>query len=232
LWKALKQTVQSLPLYPTHKSYVREKILPQEPLISYEQLSARLGIPTGEAMVILSELRIMAHEVPEELSSPATEPPKYMLGSMGGTFNHIHFGHLMLLATAFRTAERVIVGVTGDDFVKTLGKKHEVRAYEERLTDLTKSLREHGWFDRAQIVELRDAYGPPAHDAAVEVIIVSPSSIKTALELNSVRVDKMMQPLVIVVCPLVLAEDGKPISSTRIAAGEVTADGRLLTRPS
>jgi hypothetical protein len=57
LWLILVETAQSLPMYRHHKAYVRESILPEEPDVSAEDLTHRLDITLGEAMVILAELR-------------------------------------------------------------------------------------------------------------------------------------------------------------------------------
>ncbi len=57
LWLILQETAQSLPLYNAHKAYVRDKILPEKPRVRAEEISHRLDMPMGEAMVILSELR-------------------------------------------------------------------------------------------------------------------------------------------------------------------------------
>jgi hypothetical protein len=58
LWGVLVETVHYLPIYKSHKFYVKETILPQKPEVTPEELSDRLGIPLGEAMVILDELNI------------------------------------------------------------------------------------------------------------------------------------------------------------------------------
>jgi hypothetical protein len=58
LWGVLVEAVHCLPIYKSHKSYVRETILPQKPEITPEELSDRLSIALGEAMVILDELKI------------------------------------------------------------------------------------------------------------------------------------------------------------------------------
>jgi hypothetical protein len=43
-------------MYPTHKAYVRDSILPSAPNISAVELAERLGMPFGEALIILDEL--------------------------------------------------------------------------------------------------------------------------------------------------------------------------------
>ena len=57
LWLILVEAVHQLPMYPSHRAYVRDVLLPESPGLSAEDISARLDISLGEAMVILYELR-------------------------------------------------------------------------------------------------------------------------------------------------------------------------------
>jgi hypothetical protein len=56
LWQLLVEVVHASVMYPTHKAYTRDSILPQKADISAMELAERLGMPLGEAIVILSEL--------------------------------------------------------------------------------------------------------------------------------------------------------------------------------
>ena len=56
LWGVLVETTHSLPLYKSHKNYIQEVILPEKPDVKPEEISERLGMPLGEALVILEEL--------------------------------------------------------------------------------------------------------------------------------------------------------------------------------
>ena len=56
LWQLLVQVVHASVMYPTHKAYTRDSILPQKADVSAVELSERLGMPLGEALIILSEL--------------------------------------------------------------------------------------------------------------------------------------------------------------------------------
>lgn len=62
LWLILVEAVHALPMYPSHKAYVVDTLILESPHISAEDLSLRLDIPLGEAMVIL-------HEIEEEKQS-------------------------------------------------------------------------------------------------------------------------------------------------------------------
>ena len=57
LWKLLVETVHSLPMYKSHKRYVEEIMIKENPLISAQELAVQLNIPPGEAIVILDEIR-------------------------------------------------------------------------------------------------------------------------------------------------------------------------------
>ena len=56
LWQLLVESVHASVMYPTHKAYTRDNILPQKADVSAVELAERLGMPLGEAIVLLSEL--------------------------------------------------------------------------------------------------------------------------------------------------------------------------------
>ena len=56
LWQLLSETAHASVMYPAHKAYTRDTIIPQKPDITATELAERLGMPLGEAIVILNEL--------------------------------------------------------------------------------------------------------------------------------------------------------------------------------
>lgn len=52
----LMEAAHASVMYPTHKAYTREKVLPEKPDVSPQELAQRLNMPLGEALVILGEL--------------------------------------------------------------------------------------------------------------------------------------------------------------------------------
>ncbi|MGB8779073.1 MAG: hypothetical protein WCD81_00290 [Candidatus Bathyarchaeia archaeon] len=56
LWPVLVETVHALVMYPHHKAFIRDSVLPEKPEIFPAELAARLNISFGEALVILCEL--------------------------------------------------------------------------------------------------------------------------------------------------------------------------------
>jgi hypothetical protein len=56
LYQLLVEAVHASVMYPTHKAYTRDTILPSKGDVSAVELAERLGMPLGEALVILEEL--------------------------------------------------------------------------------------------------------------------------------------------------------------------------------
>ena len=57
LWSVLVETAHAMIMYPHHKAYVRDVVLHEQPDITARDLAVKLGIPSGEALVILYELK-------------------------------------------------------------------------------------------------------------------------------------------------------------------------------
>ncbi|MCW3991367.1 MAG: pantetheine-phosphate adenylyltransferase [Candidatus Bathyarchaeota archaeon] len=150
------------------------------------------------------------------------------LASVGGTFDALHKGHWFLLEEAFQIARRVVVGLTTDAFAEELHKPHYVDRYEKRLGDLKRFLEGRDYLQRAEIVPLSDPYGPAADSEEMEGIVVSEETEPGAEKINRLRVARELKPLLIFCIRMILAEDGRPISSTRIRRQEVDRYGRLI----
>lgn len=229
-WNILVETVHALPLYASHKAYVRDKILLSKPNVSVDELIQRIGATKGEAMVILWELRKTGDEVLEMLKQGLHEQPAYSWAALGGTFSLLHVGHMALLATAYSKAEKVLIGVSSDSFAAKLGKKHSIPPYEERVRRLREFLSRQGWLDRTRIIAIEDPYGPTVEDPSIEVLVTSPATAYRAGEINMKRAERNLPPLDVYVCPLVVADDGYPVSTTRVMAGEISVEGKSIRK--
>lgn len=152
--------------------------------------------------------------------------------TVGGTFDVLHKGHWFLLEEAFNVAERVLIGLTTDRFVARMGKSHPVDVYGGRRVELEGWLGSRGFLERSEIVPIGDRYGPTIGNRprsnVIEGILVSEETEPGAEEINRIRVAEGKRPLLIVVVTMVMADDGVPISSTRIRRQEVDRHGRLV----
>jgi cytidyltransferase-like protein len=147
--------------------------------------------------------------------------------AIGGTFDVLHRGHKILLRTAFRAGDRVLIGLSRNGFVRRLVKNHRVDPYPKRKRELVSFLKKERLLDRAKIIPLDDPYGPTINDSTVRALVVSRMTKKMADKINAIRRRRGLKPLLVVSIAMVVAEDFEPISSTRIRAGEIDREGYL-----
>jgi len=152
---------------------------------------------------------------------------KYKVVALGGTFDHFHKGHRALLDEGFRRGELVLVGIVSDQLAKMLGKAPDYNYIERR--NVVESYLKKKYPDRKwKIFPLFDPYGPFGDDPSVDAIVVTPESLSRAESGNVERMKKGLKPVAILMVPLVLAEDGVRISSTRIRKREIDEEGHLV----
>jgi cytidyltransferase-like protein len=147
--------------------------------------------------------------------------------AIGGTFDVLHRGHKILLRTAFRAGDRVLIGLSRNGFVRRLVKNHRVDSYPKRKRELVSFLKKERLLDRAKIIPLDNPYGPTINDSTIRALVVSRMTKKMADKINTIRRRRGLKPLRVVSIGMVVAEDFEPISSTRIRAGEIDREGYL-----
>ena len=154
---------------------------------------------------------------------------KYSRVATGGTFDQFHAGHKRLLERSFQLGREVVIGLTSDEFARKEGKVPK-QPYSERAADLDAYIRANFPGRRYCIVKLDDFFGPGIASKDVEALVASPETGKRVEVANRLRVERGFPPLDLVVIDWVMAEDGRPISSTRIRNGEIDAEGRVARK--
>jgi len=152
---------------------------------------------------------------------------KFSLIAMGGTFDIIHRGHLTLLENAFEISDKVIIGLTSDEFVQKKGKT-PIHKYDERLKNLISVIFHKFPNTDFEISQLNNDFGPAVLEKDVQALIVSDETKNQGNILNKLRTERNISPVEIIVVPMTLAKDGKRISTTRIKNSEIDSDGNLL----
>ena len=147
---------------------------------------------------------------------------------MGGTFDSFHKGHKILIQMAFRVGDKVIIGLTSDEFVLSQNKSHPVDPYHIRKKELIDFLQELDVLERTRIVTLNDPWGPTITDPTIEALVASEETKNTVNKINEIRMKSGLTPLELITVQMVLADDCERISSTRIREGEIDVEGHVL----
>jgi pantetheine-phosphate adenylyltransferase len=143
--------------------------------------------------------------------------------AIGGTFDILHDGHKALLKKAYSLGE-VTIGLVSDEMAR--GKALVSNTYDSRKKTVTAYIKALTGSNPV-IVALDDPYGPTLTES-FDYIVVSPETFRTAKEINTLRSQRGLPPIKIICVDFVLAQDGRPISSTRIHRGVIDDHGVLL----
>lgn len=154
------------------------------------------------------------------------QAPKFDIAATGGTFDIIHRGHIALLSASFAVARHVIIGLTSDEMVSRKQKK-PLQNFDERRAELSRVLDAKFPGSSYRIESLYDDFGPAVCTGKVKALVVSEETRPQGDALNRLRARKGLGPVQVIVVPMVLADDGVRISTSRIKNSEIYRDGRL-----
>ena len=143
---------------------------------------------------------------------------------VAGTFNVIHKGHTSLLEKAFEVGDEIFIGLTSDLMARSF-RDVGIQSFDVREKNLAEAAQRLSGGKRFHITQINDVYGPAAV-GDYDAIVVSEETERNAIEINKARRRQGLKELDIIVIDMVLADDAKPVSSTRILRGEIGVDGK------
>ena len=151
---------------------------------------------------------------------------QFDLVAMGGTFDIIHAGHIALLTKSFSISSKVIIGLSSDQLATKRGK-NLINDYSKRLASLKDVIEQNFPNSSYEISELENDFGPAVIEGSVQALVVSEETSSKGIKLNELRAERNLPSVEIVVVPMVLAKDGKAISSNRIKNSVIDSRGNL-----
>ncbi|MHA2127135.1 MAG: pantetheine-phosphate adenylyltransferase [Promethearchaeota archaeon] len=137
---------------------------------------------------------------------------------MGGTFDHLHEGHKLLLKTALSVSEFVEIGLTTQKLLENKKHSSKLEDYKTREKNIREFICSFTDLQRFSIVEIKnwEDMSNYAEDPEYEGLVVSAETYNNALKLNIGREEKGLKPLILIVIPLIKDKHRNKISSTAI----------------
>jgi len=123
-------------------------------------------------------------------------PPFYPVTVIGGTFDHLHAGHKILLSmAAYITSQKLIIGITDDTVLQKKANKHVLQNIDVRTEHVKSFLK---FFKPSIILDITpivDVYGPTSWDPNIQALVVSKETISGAEAITSHRQKHNLPPL-------------------------------------
>ncbi|KAF9110553.1 hypothetical protein BGX27_006189 [Mortierella sp. AM989] len=138
----------------------------------------------------------LVEAIDSTLPHTAVREGEYRDVALGGTFDHLHAGHKILLSmTAWIASHRVVCGVTDDSMLKTKKFKEYMEPLNKRIDAVERFLRT---FKRGlvyEVVPIHDIYGPTITDDKLQALMVSKETLKGGDAVNEERGKRNLPPL-------------------------------------
>ncbi|KAJ1829074.1 hypothetical protein LPJ56_000674 [Coemansia sp. RSA 2599] len=116
--------------------------------------------------------------------------------AVGGTFDHLHVGHKILLtATALAATNRVVCGISSDALLEKKRYKEFLEPYRRRELNVLLFLRKIRKDIIVELAPISDPYGPTATDPTIEALVVSRETLPGSDALNVRRAETGLAPM-------------------------------------
>lgn len=137
-----------------------------------------------------------SREILETIGNFPHDHNKYTVTALGGTFDHLHDGHKILLTlAAFLTSDRLIIGLTEEELLKNKKFKDVLQDFDTRYENVVSFLNTFKPTLKIEIVPLKDVCGPTGTVPEIECLVVSRETVKGGEQVNQTRKERGMSQL-------------------------------------
>lgn len=171
-----------------------------------------------------SEVSTKDNENDEIVDDDSEVPiPSFPAAGLGGTFDHLHAGHKLLLSAAAAVAtRRLLVGVTDESMLQKKKFAAFIEPFERRAAAVVEFVRLINPEVKVEIARIHDPIGPAGVDPNLDCLVVSLETAAGVDVINKARVERGLKELATVVVPLVDSDASdsadEKMSSTAIRA--------------
>ncbi|KAG8807060.1 hypothetical protein FRC17_004671 [Serendipita sp. 399] len=122
--------------------------------------------------------------------------PRHAVIALGGTFDHLHVGHKILLSmAAWITERKIIVGVTDDCLLTKKSNREVLETIEQRMEGVRRFLELFRPDLVHEVVPISDVYGPTGFDPDIQALVVSKETLSGAQSIAKLRHERNLPGL-------------------------------------
>jgi len=134
--------------------------------------------------------------------------PSFPVVALGGTFDHLHAGHKILLSmSAWIATQKVIVGVTDDVLLVNKSNKHLLQSIVERTSRIRAFLTLFKPSLELDIVPIDDVFGPTGWDPNIQALVVSKETLSGGAAIEKWRKEKGLPSLETFIIDVISAKE-------------------------
>lgn len=149
------------------------------PLFTVDEPSCALTFVKGSASLLASHAAR-----PLETGEDVARLPQYRVIALGGTFDHLHVGHKILLSMAALCAtSKIIVGVTDDSMLTKKKSAHlleDIDVRIKRVSTFLATFRRPMYDLERDVVKLQDVAGPAGTVADIDALLFTDETVSGA----------------------------------------------------
>jgi pantetheine-phosphate adenylyltransferase len=168
---------------------------------SYRDLQSLPLVVLGNRPAPVVDSKQVIREEEEDMEREAKETPNgnllynpgicHNVVIVGGTFDHLHAGHKLLLTIAgFLAKETFIIGVTGPQLLKNKKYAEAMESYTERVDNLRAFLSRVFPSLNIETEMINDIYGPTGTIEDIDALVVSRETRSGGEAVNKFRQEK------------------------------------------
>lgn len=153
---------------------------------------------------------------------------------LGGTFDRLHNGHKIFLSEAvLYCKEKLTVGITDANMLTGKLLWELIEPCSKRITDVKDFLEDVDSSLTYDIVPINDMYGPTKDDPTFEMLVVSEETKRGGDKVNSLRLEKNLNKLVIHEVKLLVDENHGEYEESKISSSNqrMRLLGKRLGKP-
>ncbi|KAG8862021.1 hypothetical protein FRB96_002464 [Tulasnella sp. 330] len=151
-------------------------------------------------------ITLSPHNLSKNISHPIPvhRSTTYPVVALGGTFDHLHPGHKILLSmSAWIASSKVVIGVTDDKLLVNKSNHEVLEPLSYRMEQVRRFMTSFKPSLEYEIVPIEDVYGPTGWDPDIQALVVSKETQTGADSISDRRMEKSLSPLEVFVIEVI-----------------------------